>query len=53
MWGAFAALGGGVIPPLLGEKIAVAIADHNRCEYCLAAHTLLGGKAGDAHAWGM
>lgn len=46
MWGAFAALGGGVIPPELGEKIAVAIADHNRCEYCLAAHTLLGTRAG-------
>lgn len=46
MWGSFTALGAGVIPPELGEKIAVAIADHNRCEYCLSAHTLLGTKAG-------
>lgn len=46
MWGAFGALGGGVIPPKLGEQIAVAIADRNACEYCLAAHTVLGRKAG-------
>ncbi len=46
MWGAFGALGGGVIPAQLGEKIAVAVADRNGCEYCLAAHTALGRKAG-------
>ena len=46
MWGAFGALGGGVLPPQLTEKIAVAVADRNRCEYCLAAHTALGRKAG-------
>ncbi|TFW15648.1 carboxymuconolactone decarboxylase family protein [Duganella callida] len=46
MWGAFGALGGGVIPAKLGEQIAVAIADRNECEYCLAAHTVLGRKAG-------
>ncbi|WP_310388305.1 peroxidase-related enzyme [Roseateles sp.] len=46
MWGAFGALGGGVIPPKLGELIAVAVADRNACEYCLAAHTALGRKAG-------
>lgn len=46
MWGAFGALGGGVIPAVLGEKIAVAIANRNRCEYCLAAHTALGKRAG-------
>jgi len=46
MWGAFGALGGGVIAPILGEKIAVAIADRNHCNYCLAAHTALGRKAG-------
>ena len=38
--------GGGVIPAKLGEQIAVAIADRNACEYCLAAHTALGRKAG-------
>lgn len=46
MWGAFGALGGGVIAPVLGEQIAVAIANRNACEYCLAAHTALGRKAG-------
>ena len=29
-----------------GEQIAVAIADRNECDYCLAAHTALGRKAG-------
>lgn len=46
MWGAFGALGNGAIPAQLGEKIAVAIANRNACEYCLAAHTALGRKAG-------
>ncbi len=46
MWGSFGALAGGVIPPRLGEQIAVAVADRNACEYCLAAHTALGRKAG-------
>lgn len=46
MWGAFGALGGGVIDARLGEQIAVAIADRNQCHYCLAAHTALGRKAG-------
>lgn len=46
MWGSFGALGSGVLGAKLGEQIAVAIADHNRCEYCLAAHTLLGKGAG-------
>lgn len=46
MWGAFGALGGGALPAKLGEQIAVAIANRNACEYCLAAHTVLGRKAG-------
>jgi uncharacterized peroxidase-related enzyme len=46
MWSAFGALGSGVIPAKLGEQIAVAVADRNACEYCLAAHTMLGRKAG-------
>ncbi|MDR7271277.1 putative peroxidase-related enzyme [Pelomonas saccharophila] len=49
MWGFFGALsgpGGGTIPAKLGEQIAVAVADRNACEYCLAAHTALGRKAG-------
>ncbi len=50
MWSAFGALGGGVIAPKLGEQIAVAVADRNACEYCLAAHTALGRKAGASAA---
>ncbi len=46
MWAAFGALGKGTIGALLGEQIAVAIANRNRCEYCLAAHTVLGQNAG-------
>ena len=46
IWGSFGALGGGVIGANLGEQIAVAIADRNECDYCLAAHTALGRKAG-------
>lgn len=46
LWGAFGALGSGVLGAKLAEKIAVAVADRNACEYCLAAHTALGQKAG-------
>ena len=46
MWGSFGALGSGVLPAKLGEQIAVAVADRNGCEYCLAAHTALGRNAG-------
>ena len=46
MWAAFGALGSGVLSAQLGEQIAVAVADRNACEYCLAAHTALGRKAG-------
>ena len=46
MWAAFGALGKGTLGAKLGEQIAVAIANRNRCEYCLAAHTVLGQKAG-------
>jgi uncharacterized peroxidase-related enzyme len=46
MFGFFGALGGGKIGAKLGEQIAVLVADINRCEYCLAAHTVLGEKAG-------
>jgi uncharacterized peroxidase-related enzyme len=46
MWASFGALGAGVLGAKLGEQIAVAIAERNRCEYCLAAHTVLGKGAG-------
>ena len=50
MLGSFQALGGGRIDAALGEKIAVAIANRNDCEYCLSAHTVLGTKAGETPA---
>src|SRR5690606_3783134 len=46
MWGSFGAFGGGALGAALGEQIAVAVANRNSCEYCLAAHTALGKKAG-------
>ncbi|NAZ75406.1 peroxidase-related enzyme [Kineococcus sp. T13] len=50
MWGAFGALGSGRLPAKLGEQIAVLVAERNSCEYCLAAHTALGRKAGASGA---
>ncbi|MCZ2406128.1 MAG: peroxidase-related enzyme [Burkholderiales bacterium] len=50
MWGSLQALGGGTLGARLGEQIAVAVADRNACGYCLAAHTLLGQKAGASAA---
>lgn len=46
MWAGFGALGEGRLSARLGEQIAVLVADRNSCEYCLAAHTALGRKAG-------
>lgn len=46
MWAAFGALGKGTLGAALGEQIAVAVANRNACEYCLAAHTVLGQNAG-------
>jgi uncharacterized peroxidase-related enzyme len=46
LWSAFGALGQGTLGAKLGEQLAVAIANRNRCEYCLAAHTALGQNAG-------
>ncbi len=46
MWTSFVALGKGHINSQLGEQLAVFIANMNRCEYCLAAHSLLGQNAG-------
>jgi uncharacterized peroxidase-related enzyme len=53
MWGFFGALsasGGGTLGAKLGEQVAVAVAERNGCHYCLAAHTLLGRKAGASEA---
>ncbi|HUQ56952.1 peroxidase-related enzyme [Lentzea sp.] len=46
MWAQFGALGDGTLGARTGEMIAVAVADRNRCDYCLSAHTMLGKKAG-------
>ncbi|WP_304455191.1 carboxymuconolactone decarboxylase family protein [Nocardiopsis sp. YSL2] len=46
MWSSFGAFAGGALGPALGEQVAVAVANRNACEYCLAAHTALGRKAG-------
>lgn len=50
MWAAFGALSTGTLGAQLGEQLAVAIANLNRCEYCLAAHTVLGQNAGASPA---
>ena len=36
----------GRLDPQTGERIALAIAQGNACEYCLSAHTAIGRKAG-------
>jgi len=46
MWAGFGAYGGGALGPAVGEQLAVAVANRNSCEYCLAAHTALGRNAG-------
>jgi uncharacterized peroxidase-related enzyme len=40
------ALGQGVLPAKVREQIALAVAEANACDYCLAAHSLLGKGAG-------
>lgn len=40
------ALAGGVLPARLREQIAIAVAQANGCDYCLSAHTFIGGKLG-------
>ncbi len=44
--GAGEALAGGRISPTLREKIALAVAEANGCEYCLAAHSAVGKSLG-------
>ena len=40
--GMFGALGKGALPPPTRERIALAVAEINACNYCLSAHTYLG-----------
>jgi uncharacterized peroxidase-related enzyme len=42
MNGFFVALGHGRLGGKIGERIAIAVAQENGCEYCLSAHTALG-----------
>ncbi len=37
---------GGSLDPQTRERIAVALAEQNACQYCLSAHTAIGRKAG-------
>lgn len=46
MWTAFGAYGEGSLGPQISEQIAVAVANTNRCGYCLAVHSGLGRKTG-------
>ena len=38
--------GAGSLDPLTRERIALALAEQNACEYCVSAHSALGRKAG-------
>ena len=40
------ALAKGTLPKKLQEQISLVVGETNSCDYCVAAHTLLGGKAG-------
>ena len=44
------ALAKGSLPRKLQEQIALVVGETNACDYCVAAHTLLGGKAGLSQA---
>jgi uncharacterized peroxidase-related enzyme len=44
------ALNGGTLDARFGERIALATAEANDCDYCLSAHTFYGAKVGLAEA---
>lgn len=44
--GLSSALQKGVLPPAVGEQIALAIAGQNQCDYCASAHTVMAKGAG-------
>ncbi len=48
--GLFGTLGKGQLGGKIGERIAIAVAQQNGCEYCLSAHTAIGGMHGLAAA---
>ena len=44
--GLYGIAGAGSLDPLTRERIALALAEQNACEYCVSAHTAIGRKAG-------
>jgi AhpD family alkylhydroperoxidase len=46
MNGFFASLGKAPLGGKVGEQVAIAVAQANGCEYCLSAHTAIGGMHG-------
>jgi uncharacterized peroxidase-related enzyme len=44
--GLHAIAGAGVLEPKTRERIALAVAQQNACQYCVSAHTAIGRKAG-------
>ena len=46
MNGFFAAMGKAPLGGKIGEQVAIAVAQSNGCEYCLSAHTAIGGMHG-------
>ena len=44
--GLYGVAGAGSLDPLTRERIALAVAEQNACEYCVSAHTAIGAQAG-------
>jgi uncharacterized peroxidase-related enzyme len=44
--GLYGALGGAAVPKATQERIALALAESNGCQYCVSAHTAIGRHAG-------
>lgn len=44
--GLYGIAGAGSLDPLTRERIALAIAEQSTCQYCVSAHTAIGGKVG-------
>ena len=44
--GLYGVAGAGSLDPLTRERIALAVAEQNACQYCVSAHTAIGGQAG-------
>lgn len=44
--GLYGVAGAGSLDPLTRERIALALAEQNACEYCVSAHTAIGRKVG-------